>query len=253
MKRTKDAAPTDPIAQRIRARRKELGLSLRELAKRAGLASASHVFHLENGQKAPSEKVAGRLAEALGEDPELLRAWALARNRADLATAMAAASTLAGLLGHEPRTEQRPEPNDTEGLVRVPVIPEGAEPAGPGQRETGAIEVLRLDPRLFPNLAGVIRPFAYRLSAHGARRLPDLRPGDCVVISRSREEPVDDAAYAVRLGPRIELARLRIQDGVLHLLEATHARDSERLVSPDDRDPSALIVGKVVVAIRRWL
>ena len=253
MKRGKGAISTDPIAQRIQARRKELGLSLRDLAKRAGLASASHVFHLENGHKAPSEAVAARLAEALGEDPELLGAWARARNRADLATAMAAVSTLVGLLGHEPPASPPREPNETQSLVRVPVIAEGSEPAGPGQRETGAIEVLRLDPRLFPNLSGVIRPFAYRLTAHGARRLNDLRPGDCVVISRSREEPVDEAAYAVRLGPRIELARLRIQDGVLHLLEATDTRASGRPVSPVERDPSALIVGKVVVAIRRWL
>jgi hypothetical protein len=166
---------------------------------------------------------------------------------------MAAVSTLNGLLGHEPPAPPQSEPNDTEGLVRVPLIAEGSEPAGPGQREAGALEVLRLDPRLFPNLAGVIRPFAYRLSAHGARRLHDLRPGDCVVISRSKEEPVDDAMYAVRLGSRIELARLRIEGGVLHLLEATGARDSERLVSPDERDPSTLIAGKVVVAIRRWL
>jgi transcriptional regulator with XRE-family HTH domain len=255
----------DEIARRIRARRISLGLSLAQLASASGLRSRSYVFHIENGTKAPSEDVAGRIAAALGDDPAVYRAWARARSRTDLASALEAARTLSGLLGGEstaavaaqapPATEPEPVPPaaSAEPLVHVPVLAEGTDP-GDGAGGAEALEVLALDPKVFPPGPRPVRPFAYRLTAHGARRLPELlQPGDCVVISRDGEPPVEDAAYAVRIGARIELARVHVQGDALVLPYGSHGHDSERVAAPVGKPVERLIAGKVVVAIRRWL
>jgi DNA-binding XRE family transcriptional regulator len=52
------------IAKLVASRREELGLSQRELAKRAGI-SHTVISRIENGQHAPSAKTLGRLADAL--------------------------------------------------------------------------------------------------------------------------------------------------------------------------------------------
>src|SRR5262245_460219 len=69
----------DTIAKRIEVRRKELGWTLADLAREAGLKAPSYVLHIEKGDKVPSEDVAERLARALGEDVESFTAWARLR------------------------------------------------------------------------------------------------------------------------------------------------------------------------------
>lgn len=96
-----DAQAQDPVARRIQERRTEFGWSLAELAERAGLRAPSHIFHIEAGEKIPSEEVAVRLADALGEDREVFRAWARLRGRSDLRSALSAARTLDASLRHE--------------------------------------------------------------------------------------------------------------------------------------------------------
>src|SRR5436190_18828257 len=88
-RRSRKAPTPDWVAERIRVRRLALGLTLGQLSERAGLRSPSFVFHLERGDKAPSQATAVALARALGDDVDLYRAWAKALNRADLATALA--------------------------------------------------------------------------------------------------------------------------------------------------------------------
>src|SRR5437867_7908398 len=90
----------DRIAEMIRTRRSQLDWSLAKLALAAGLRSPAYVFHIENGSKAPSVAVARRLAAALSLDPELLAAWARARHRSDLGTALDASETVRHWLGH---------------------------------------------------------------------------------------------------------------------------------------------------------
>jgi transcriptional regulator with XRE-family HTH domain len=53
------------LGQRIRARRLELAITLRELARRVGV-SAPYLTDLEAGRRHPSPEVLGRMAEALG-------------------------------------------------------------------------------------------------------------------------------------------------------------------------------------------
>jgi hypothetical protein len=80
-----------------------------------------------------------------------------------------------------------------------------------------------------------------------------LRPGDCVVLSRERDAPMHEAIYAVRSGPRVEIARVRLVHGALHLLRAAGNDDSDPVHVAPGADPLHSIAGKVVLALRRWL
>ena len=62
------------IPRRIRKLRESRQLAGYRLAKMADI-SPSYLSLIESGQKLPSEEVAVRLAKALGDDPDLYRAW----------------------------------------------------------------------------------------------------------------------------------------------------------------------------------
>ena len=262
----------DGIARLIRARRAELDWSLAKLARASGLRSPAFVFHIENGTKTPSVAVARRLAAALDLDTELLSAWAMARGRANLGNALAASATLRRWLGdgdgatppqrtpppgageEEPMPVRAgplmPPPSD---MIDVPVLPDGADPAA-GPIAPRTIETLRLDRALFPPLEANARLVGYRLSAHGARRIPELlRPGDCVVVLLDGDPPGPDTPCAVRVGSRVEIVRVRVHDGTVHLPPAADAKDSERSDPRNALTNAADIAGRVVLVFRRWL
>ncbi len=275
---TGDQPRTDAVAARITSKRRQLGWSFARLAKAAQLQSPAYVFHIENGHKVPTEAVAIRIARALDLDEELLAAWSRARGRTHLEGAIAAARTLERLLGEHASQPSRVEPAPTRdaGLVPapanapaqatsspsaqtisgeeawadlliVPLLPEGFDPSGVADAALPVLERLRLDRRLFPPLASIARPVAYRLGAHAVRGIAGLlSPGDCVVVSRDGEPPVLDALTAVRRGGRVEIVRWSPR----HLPAIAGAPDSH---APPEPDVSAGIVGRVVVAFRRWL
>lgn len=60
------------LGARIREVRGERNLSLRELARRAGL-SPSYLSEIESGQRLPSETMLDALADELGVEPEVFR------------------------------------------------------------------------------------------------------------------------------------------------------------------------------------
>ena len=256
------AAAPDDVAGLIRSRRTQLDWSLARLARASGLKSPAYVFHIENGSKTPRESVARRIAEALSLDPELLAAWARARGRADLGTALAASERIRAWLresGGGGGNERLAAPSaDVEARAEsealdVPLLPEGADPAA-GPVAAIAIETLRLPRRLLPPLPAAGSLVGYRLSAHGARRMPDsLHPGDCVVVLLGDEPPGPDAPCAVRIGGRVEIARVRVRDGAVHLSAPGAAHDGDHpgpRIGPAD---GRTLVGRVVLAFRRWL
>jgi len=241
------ARSEDPITQSIRARRLERGWSYARLAAAAKLASPAYVFHIENGDRVPSDRVAARLAQALDLDPARLRAWAALRRGGELAAGLQAAAVLGGsAVSNQPPRDER-SASDARGLAEVPVLAEGADPEAAG---VTPLEVLRVDRRLLPPLAEASRLFGVRLSAHAVRRVADtLHPGDCVVVLRGGDPPADATPCAVRIGGRVEIARIRVQGGALHLPRLGSAHDSGVDVTLD----AWALIGPVVVAFRRWL
>jgi len=251
-------ASPDAVTQLLRARRLGLGWSYARLASAAKLASPAYVFHIENGQRVPSDRVAARLAHALGVDPIPIRAWAALRRGGELHASLEAAAVLGRTLGTgeparprpaRPAASAEPPESDDDRLAEVPILHEGADPDA---ATTTPLEVLRLDRRLLPPLADGARVFGIRLSAHGVRRVADtLHPGDCVVVLRGGDPPADATPCAVRIGGRVELARVRLQGGALHLPRLGGAHDSSAEVTLGD--PAHALIGPVVVAFRRWL
>ena len=94
MKGAATSHPLDPIRDRLRRRRLSLGLTFQTIAARADLRSAAYVFHIENGQRIPTEAVAVRLARAVGESESVFAAWARALQRTDLRTVLGATREL---------------------------------------------------------------------------------------------------------------------------------------------------------------
>ena len=106
---------------------------------------------------------------------------------------------------------------------------------------------------MLPALEPEARLVGYRVTAHGARRLSELlRPGDCVVVRLGSDAPPADAPCAVRIGARIELARVRVREGLVYLPPSAEANDSAR---SEVRIGAAehVLVGRVVLTFRRWL
>lgn len=243
----------DPIAQRIRARRTELGLSLAQASTRAGLKAPSFLHHIERGERLPSEQVVTWLAAALQDDEELLRAWVRLRRGAPLDLALAAAKLLERHLasGELRRTVESttngssPAPVNGDGgshatLHQSPESPDGRVPLmlriprfewGTDPSSESAAETLRFDPQSLPREEWA-RPFAYRLPADTAFPAP-LRADDLVLLTRNAWPLSPRSIYLVRTPKGLRLSRVAWRNNTLWLV-------SERLGAPQPLEPSGL-------------
>jgi transcriptional regulator with XRE-family HTH domain len=276
-----DARPVsaDPVADRIKALRLTAGMTLRELARRATLAiaptsapgspdrkplsvSAPYISLIENGHKVPDEAIAVALADALGEDRALFRAWVRTRKRADLGTALAAAETLKKMLAELPHPrpaapgtsvsprERAPMPGTSGARLRVPVIAEGADPGDSIRPSCEVLEWLRLDAGDFPpeRRNRLDRPFAWRVSAAGVARVVDrMQPHGYALVLRDFAPLTHDDVYAVRHLGRVLLSRLMWNGRQLLLLPAKGESDFVVLEAPDAARVNALVLGAVMV------
>ena len=258
----------DPIAQRIRARRTELGLSLAQASTRAGLKAPSFLHHIERGERLPSEQVVTWIAAALQDDEELLRAWVRLRRGAPLDLALAAAKLLERHLAsgelrvtvesttngssHEPENgdggspvTMHKSPESPDGpvplMLRVPRFDWGTDPSVSGP----AAETLRFDPHSLPQEAWA-RPFAYRLPAGTALPAP-LRADDLVLLTRNAWPLSPRSIYLVRTSRGLRLSRVAWRNNTLWLV-------SERLGAPQPLEPSGLpprhLLARVAAVIR---
>ena len=133
--------------------------------------------------------------------------------------------------------------------VRVPLLPEGMPPDEARRRPSGRQESLRLEPGALL-ATSLERPFAYRLSAGGASRVPDLlREGDIVVMTRDVLPVVRHEVYGVQLGAAVVLGRVIWNGRHLLLLPAPDRSDFE--VVPADREVlTQVVVARVATVVR---
>ena len=254
-------------------------MTLLELGAKVEVAP-SHIFHIENGTKVPSQELAVRLARALGEDEDLYRAWARARSRSDFYTAVDSAAVLANYLrgseaamlvstGREAVEADWARPRDsrvsdqepvvsflsmtsvTEGpgpaRLLVPVFAEGEDP-GSDPRPRGAFDTLRLDPRLLGSIELLDRPFAYPLSHRSTRRVEGILPARGIAVITRRFLPLRaHEVYAVRTGPGIVLTRTMWNGSELLLLPGPGENDFQTLPARTTAELERRIVGMVAV------
>lgn len=223
------AAADDPVASRIRARRLELGWSLKRLSEATGGLAPSFLFNIENGRKVPSEDVAARIAHALddGQYEATYRAWARAKSRGrtgriDHDAMLRAWEQLRNPFGGAPAAPAdeaaAPQVNGTPtrdgSRLRVPVL---AAPRDPGDTVRPVpemiINTLSLDPGLWGHDSGLARerferlrrPFAFPLDESQAARV-SMPGGYLAVVTREPlTEPVAGAAYVMHHDDRLEL------------------------------------------------
>jgi len=134
------------------------------------------------------------------------------------------------------------------------LVPEIAEGADPGEDDRSNPEVRQTHRVAAASLAGIeplVRPFAFRLSSAGARRVDDvLAAGDLAIISRKSWPPERFALYAVRLSGHLILSRALWSGRQLLLLPGRDESDFVVLDAPGRTALDRLIAGKVVARIR---
>jgi len=258
--------------QRIRRKRLELGMSVEDLA-RAADVSAPYLYMIESSQdksrKIPTEEIALRLARALRDDARLYELWLRAASPRTFQDGIAAAAEYEAIvrganvrvgvasakqIAFEPvmlessimRDQGSPAP-DWEERLRVPVIPEGMDPASePEPLEFVAVrkELLHED--------RLIRPFAYRVSKEGVRRVRrTLQEGDTVIISQDQNFVSRDEIYAIRYGMGIVLSKVLEKGSAMLLLLSDEGQQYVDMIPAPQQDGiRTAVAGRVVIAIR---
>ena len=137
-----------------------------------------------------------------------------------------------------------------QAKILVPEVEEGTDP---GEASRSSQEVRRVHRVAADSLAGIeppVRPFAFRLSAAGVRRVSDVvAAGDLALVSR-RIWPLERfALYAVRLSGHLVLSRILWNTRHLLLLPGPREDDFIVLDAPDRKVLERLVAGKVVARI----
>jgi transcriptional regulator with XRE-family HTH domain len=135
--------------------------------------------------------------------------------------------------------------------ILVPEIEAGADP-GDGLRSSPDVRgVHRVAADSLAGIEPPVRPFAFRVSATGLRRVDDsLAAGDLAIVTRKVWPLERSAPYAVRLSGHLVLSRILWNGRQLLLLPGLDESDFIVLDAPDRTALERLIAGKVVARIR---
>jgi transcriptional regulator with XRE-family HTH domain len=138
-----------------------------------------------------------------------------------------------------------------QAKILVPEIEEGADP-GEGPRSNPDVrEVHRISADSLAGIEPPVRPFAFRVSSVGVRRVDDvLAAGDLAIVSRKSWPLERFAPYAVRLSGHLILSRALWSGRQLLLLPGRDESDFIVMDAPDRTALERLIAGKVVARIR---
>lgn len=266
----KPSSSAGSLGAHVRKRRLESGLSAADLAAKLGM-SRSYLSLIENGDRDVGEKLARKIARALGDQPDLYVEWAreeAARPRtADDGESMLESfarnelrrrSDVPGALNVEVKVAKPSSVSHGRGrtagdesiTLAVPVVEEGTLP-DPLPRGDDA-RYVRIDRAVLPAGERLDRPFAWEIASQGAALAPDiLEPGDTVVVTQDPGDIVADELYAVKLDEgAVLLARVQIKDQVLLVMQPDGS--VYKALHAGRRAVTSRIAGKVVVVIRPW-
>ena len=130
----------------------------------------------------------------------------------------------------------------------MPIYSEGTDPASRNPEIIGQVCPKR---GLLPLKARLVRPFAYRLSGDGVRRVwKTLKEGDTVVITQEPGPVISEEIYAVRHGDKVILSKVLEKGTALLLLSDEGQAHIEMLPAPRQGGIHTLLAGRVVASIR---
>jgi transcriptional regulator with XRE-family HTH domain len=138
-----------------------------------------------------------------------------------------------------------------QAKILVPEIAEGADPGDGGRSSPDVRAVHRIAADSLAGIEPPVRPFAFRLSSAGARRVADmLAAGDLAIVSRKSWPLERRSPHVVRLSGHLILSRVLWNGRQLLLLPDRDESDFVVLDAPDRTALERLIAGKVVARIR---
>lgn len=133
-------------------------------------------------------------------------------------------------------------------VVAIPLLRSGADP----ESEDALEEVLRIDGALLPpeDAEDLV---AYRARGPMVNRVGDrIEPGTVVVVSRRFAEPSAERIHAVRFEGSVILSRVLRKGTLLLLLPPAGRSDVGEIELPAVGGLRDVLVGSVVLTIRRW-
>jgi transcriptional regulator with XRE-family HTH domain len=252
--------PPDPssLAEVIHAFRTTKNFSVAKMAKLLGVSRA-YVYRLENGAQIPSEKLAAKLADVLGESiAAVLKTIEEDRARKpeyDKSSSEYQANPF-HVKGVTPRdVELRmvppgdPLPDEKEGMLGpIPILTEGTDP---DNLPIKAERVLFFRRESVPAEEIPVRGFAYQISEKALARIRKRGavPGDYLVFSAEPGPIKAGEIYAVRLDKKIILSRLMEKKGVLILLDDMDEGGID-VIRINESGKSHPVSGRLVIVLR---
>ena len=138
-----------------------------------------------------------------------------------------------------------------QAKILVPEIAEGADPGEDARSGPRVLEVHRVAADSLVGVEPPVRPFAFRVSGSGVRRVHDvLAAGDLAIVSRKHWPLERFAPCAVRLSGHLILSRVVWNGRQLLLLPGPDESDFIVLDAPDRTALERLIAGRIVARIR---
>lgn len=226
------------IGKRLRALRVKAGLSLAQVAQRAGM-SVGHISEAERGAAIPGARVLYVFAE-LGFDVNYILTGHLPQRRADRIAVTTAKFLVVG-------PEEIRKHVDSEYFVPIPVITERAALQAPLVPLEHDPEGYVLAPRQW------LRPDGYYscLRIKGESMLPVLADGDVICINFARHDPLElrhKLAAAHLADEGVSIKYVDVHNGRICLYAESRLQWLPRFITADER-----ILGAVEWACRFFL
>lgn len=153
---------------------------------------------------------------------------------------------------HEKRLVGMVGESTYSGVIRIPVLEDGADPGDDPATSEAVIDLVLFDPRALP-LQTTGRLFAYRPGRPFLRRVENLiKPGDLVILSSRIGRLAPDRIHAVRRDGEILLSRVLYKRNALLLLPAEDSARIEVIDLPGREALPGIIAGSVVTTVRAW-
>ena len=237
----------DNIGKRIRQRRKELGFSQEELAKRSGYRGQPMIREIESGRVGKPGKLL-ELAAALGVRPEWLAAGtgAMMSVNAQREQVYESRSVVVDAQCHQPYESNALSDDQEDFLAVFCLVPRYAVHAGAGPgmevQSEQIVDHLAFKTEWLKTAMGLMSDKLALITARGDSMEPAIGDGDLMLLDMRELRTLDPSIYVVRMEQSLVAKRLqRLTDGRVRINSDNPLYGSETVHSEEIQ-----ILGRVV-------